>query len=685
LIATENFKGERMKKYLLLTILLVFTLACSTLTGTFSSSTPTEAPTDTASAPTAADGIDAKLAELGGTACDENPDFTCVTITVPLDHFDAANTKTIDVVFAVSPATGERKGMFVQAFPGGPGGEGISTGGLVWFAEDILESYDIVFFDQRGIGLSNPLSCPETYKADFLEYVNDFDQAGEEGYDTEAEQQAAIEGSRKYTEDCIAEMGVEPSDLAFFGTDQVAEDIESFRQAIGDDKFMIYGVSYGTAVAQTYAAAHADHLSGMILDGTIDLTLNGEQGALAQEKAFDKVLVATLKACDADAACAEELGGDAVAVYDKIAAQISDNPVKYQFPLPSGETVERTFTFNQWEYTTAYQLYSLSGRMLYLRALASANQGDFVPMARLANQQLLLDPVTQDYLGDETFSDTMFLSVLCTDDSFFSGTQEEKIAQAIEAGQASNGTVPRLDGSVYTGIDCAFWPSSPTEVVTNEPLVAEGVPTFVLNATLDPATPFEEGKAVYERLDNGYHLYVEGGRHSIYGWGYECPDQYINDFMVNGTLPEEREIVCADWGSEAEGTIRAYEPNMAEDVSSYADPLEVFIAIDGAIQLQPEYFYASFTEDVTFGCPYGGTFTFGPSDVGESYTFTDCAYTDGFILTGTGSYDYNEGIITYETQVSGAKEGNLVYTANLAEETTAVTGQYGGEEIDLSE
>ncbi len=673
-----------MKKYLLLTTLLVFTLACSTLSGSFTSSTPTEVPTDTPSTPTGGNGIEAKLAELGGAACEENPDFTCVTITVPLDHFDTANTKTIDVVFAVSPATGERKGMFVQAFPGGPGGEGVSTGGLAWFAEEVLESYDIVYFDQRGIGLSNPLSCPEAYKADFLEYVNDFDQAGEEGYDTEAEQQAAIEGSRKYTEACIAEMGIEPAELAFFGTDQVAEDIESFRQAIGDEKFMMYGVSYGTAVAQNYAAAHADHLSGLVLDGTIDLTLNGEQGALAQEKAFDKVLVATLKACDADAVCAEEMGGDALAVYDKLAKQISENPLKYQFPLPSGETVERTFTFNQWEYTTAYQLYSLSGRMLYLRALASANKGDFVPMARLANQQLLLDPITQEYLGDDTFSDTMFLSVLCTDDSFFSGTQEEKIAQAIEAGQASNGTVPRLDGSVYTGVDCAFWPSSPAEIVTNEPLVAEGVPTFVLNATLDPATPFEEGKAVFERLDDGYHLYVEGGRHSIYGWGYECPDQYITDFMVNGTLPDEREIICTEWGTETEGTIRAYEANMAADVSAYGDPLEVFTAIDAAIQLQPEYFYGSFAEDVTIGCPYGGTFTFGPSDAGEAYTFTDCAYTNGFILSGTGSYDYSTGIITYEVQVSGTKEGDLVYTSNLAEETATVTGQYGGEEIDLS-
>ena len=71
---------------------------------------------------------------------------------------------------------------------------------------------------------------------------------------------------------------------------------------------MLYGVSYGTAVAQTYAAAHPDHLSGLVLDGTIDLTLNGEEGSLSQEKAFDKVLVATLEACNADEAVRRRYG-----------------------------------------------------------------------------------------------------------------------------------------------------------------------------------------------------------------------------------------------------------------------------------------------------------------------------------------------------------------------------------------
>ena len=83
--------------------------------------------------------------------------MTCVTLQVPLNHFDAANTETIDVVFAVLPAFGERYGMYVQAYPGGPGGEGISSAYTGYFSNSVLEHYDIVYYDQRGIGLSNPL------------------------------------------------------------------------------------------------------------------------------------------------------------------------------------------------------------------------------------------------------------------------------------------------------------------------------------------------------------------------------------------------------------------------------------------------------------------------------------------------------------------------------------------------
>ena len=151
---------------------------------------------------------------------------------------------------------------------------------------------------------------------------------------------------------------------------------------------------------------------------------------------------------------------------------------------------------------------------------------------------------------------------------------------------------------------------------------------------------------------------------------------------MNNVLPDQREIRCEDWG---DAVIRAYEPRILENASDYADPLEIFWAIDGAIELQPEYFYSYFEEDTSVACPYGGSFTFGPSDTGQAFTFDGCTYTKGFSLTGTGSYDYGSGGFTIDAQVSGDKSGSLTYTRNYDNGSISVTGEYGGETIDLQQ
>ena len=494
-----------------------------------------------------------RLKELGGEPCEIDPSFTCVTITVPLDHFDPANTETIEVVFAVAPARGDRKGMYVQAFPGGPGGEGISYASTNYFSSQITKQYDVVFFDQRGVGLSNPLECKNAYSKYFLEYLNANDTIGEEGYDTSEEQQSAIRNAQSFVDDCVNEIGIDPAKLKFFTTNQVAEDIESFRQAIGDDKFMLYGVSYGTSVAQTYAREHSEHLLGLILDGTQDTTQTGDEIAFSQWEAFNAVLLEVFKACDVNTECSKGLDGGSQAVYDELVQKLADAPIAYELPLSNGKKEKRLFTLNMLDYTTTYQLYSLDSRTDLMHALADAHAGDILPIARLYYDNANIDTRTGKYLGDSSFSDTMYYIVWCSDDAYYSGTSAERSAKLMQEGQKLNGLVPRVDLDVLTlGLTCAFWPSAPTNPTIKEPLRAEGVPTFVLNATLDPATPFHEGKTVFENLDNGYHLYVEGGVHSIYGYGFSCPDQYIEDFLVDGKLPEQREIVC-DWGEAVIG------------------------------------------------------------------------------------------------------------------------------------
>ena len=544
---------KRLAAFIL--VLSILSLSCQLLTTPNAEVTQvslTQAPTITSVPPTQTPvmivDMKMRLKELGGLPCKRSLLLTCVTITVPLNHFDPANSETIDVVFGVAPARGERKGMYVQAAPGGPGGEGISTAWLDSFSPEVKEQYDIVFYDQRGIGLSNPLECKNAYASYFLNFLNTDDSIGEEGYDTPQEQKAAVQNAKTFVDECVAEIGIDSAKLKFYTTDQVAEDIESFRQAIGDEKFMLYGVSYGTTVAQAYARAHSDHLSGLILDGTVDTSLSGNEKDLLQLKAFNTVLLEVFHACDANPECSAGMDGGSQAAYDELAQKLADAPVPYAFPLSGGEKVQRLFTFNMLDYTVTYQLYDPSSRWELMRAVASTKAGDLLPMVRLYYANAHIDARTENYLGDPAFSDTMFYIVWCSDNAYYSGPLEERRTKVLEEGQRLIGIVPRLDiGFVPFVLFCTFVPSAPTNAENLEPLKVAGVPTFVLNATLDPATPFHEGKTVFENLDDGYHIYVEGGLHSILARGFRCPDQYIEDFLLNGSLPQQREIVC-NWG-----------------------------------------------------------------------------------------------------------------------------------------
>src|SRR6185503_5834090 len=238
------------------------------------------------------------LDTLGGVPCFDWSIFTCVTIEVPLDHFNPADTRTIPVTFAVLPASGVRKGMFVTAV-GGPGYSGVASADSYTYAFDpaIPEVFDIVFFDQRGLLFSGDQTCPFA--------ANVYYQQDTSGL-TPAQEAALKQTANTFSTDCVNEVS-NPDLLPYLGTKQAVEDLEVFRQLIGDEEFWLYGESYGTQYAQTYAAAHADHLAGLILDGTVDLTYNGIQYYAQQAQAFNDTLVATLSACNEDPACLEQL------------------------------------------------------------------------------------------------------------------------------------------------------------------------------------------------------------------------------------------------------------------------------------------------------------------------------------------------------------------------------------------
>lgn len=655
-----------MSKTSLLFVLLTTGLILQACEGPAQPATPTVAPPPEAG-PSARPGgrqsTEDILEAMGAAPCPDS-DFTCLTLTVALDHFDPSDPSTIDVVFGVLPASGERRGMFVTAV-GGPGGSGLAVADPYTWAFDpaITEHFDVVFFDQRGVAASGNLQCVQAATAF---YRAEWDATTPEG------EAALAETARTFAGDCIAEMADEEI-LAYLGTEQAIEDLEAFRQAMQDDRFWLYGESYGTQFAQAYAAAHPDHLAGLILDGPVDLTISGTDYYREQAQAFNDVLVMTLEACSADEACAPDMNGDALDAYDNLAARLAQGPLSFDFPLPSGGLDERSFTFADLETAAATYLYSETARMIFLRSLAAAvSRDDLVPMARVLYDSLYLDPETLEPIPDPTYSDAVYYAVECSDYDF--GDAEDYL----RAGDAIDTSIPRLGSIFYGDLPCVFWPTDGVEVQRPAPLTAEGIPTLVLVGTADPATPIANARRIAGRLADGYLVTEEGGPHIIFGWGNTCVDDLVTAFLVEGATPEERETTCAGV------VVDEYVPLPPVDAADFTNPLEALASVETEIYYLPEYYYWDLETPRSVGCPFGGTLAFEPSEEGERFTLTDCAFSQGFIMTGTGTYNYDKDLFALSLSVMGLEQGRLEYSRE-ADGTIRVTGDYGGEAIDLVE
>jgi pimeloyl-ACP methyl ester carboxylesterase len=629
---------------------------------------PTAAPLDTPTAiPVAGDTL-SSLERLGGEPCPDG-DFTCLTLTLPRDHFAPAgpDSPTIGVVFAVLPASGERKGMFVTAV-GGPGASGLAAADSYASALDssIREHFDLVFFDQRGVGASGGLQCASAAAT----YYRSDAQAK-----TPEQESASVAAARAFAEACVAETA-DSSLLPYLSTRQAVEDLEAFREAIGDPKLWLYGESYGTQFAQAYAHAHPDRLAGLILDGTVDVALSGPEFLAQEAQAFNDVLLMTLEACNADPGCAADVGGDAVSTYDSLAARLAEAPVAFAFPLPSGEAVRRFFSLSELETAAAGYLYTESERMLLQRALAAAARDDLAPLARLLYQSLGLDPETLEAIPDPTYSDAVYYAVECLDYAHFSGAPDERARAYLRAGDAVDSGVPRLSSIFYGDLPCAFWPASSQPRTTS--ILTEAIPTLVLGATADPATPVGNGEQVYRRLPDAYLVTVEGGAHVVFGRGDACVDDVVTAFLARGERPGRRETICPGYVADA------YVPLAPLDARDFADPLEALASLEDEIALLPEYYNWDGETPTSVGCPFGGALSFDNADGAQAFRLDGCAYSDGFVVTGAGVYDPDADRFTLDVRVAGLAEGALIYSRE-GDGSIRVSGEYDGQAVDLSQ
>ena len=176
--------------------------------------------------------------------CEGAPGFTCSTLTVPLDHSGGVSG-SLPLQVASAPEAKAKKGVLLL-LSGGPGQPGVPlVSRLAGKLAPVLGDYRLVMLDQRGTG-ANALVCDALQK-----------QMGVS--DLRQPTAAAVRG-------CGARIG---SQRRFYSTLDTVGDLELLRRALGVERWVVDGVSYGSYVAARYGLAHPQRTAKLVLDSVL--------------------------------------------------------------------------------------------------------------------------------------------------------------------------------------------------------------------------------------------------------------------------------------------------------------------------------------------------------------------------------------------------------------------------------
>lgn len=581
----------------------------------------------------------------------------CETLTVPVDHRNRSDGETIDVVFGLLQAERASEGTLVIAV-GGPGYSGLRA--AADYAEllpsSILDRLDIVTFDARGVGLSDRLACREAEDEE-----PDWAALAADG----ASDEELADRARRWSASCLSEAGVTADDIERYGTRNVVDDLEAYRRHRGVEKLMIYGESYGTLVAQLYAARYPEHTLRIVIDSPVDPTLSGFDFAVESAAGFEAALVATLAACDDDPICADDLApGTAADAWAELLQRVEQSQVSVLAPTQGGAFAKRIISRSDLEATVAQALYTPTDRALLLRALAGTARGTDGALGELM--------AAQGYASDSPFyADVTAASYWATRCADYGAERAVPVSQIRHEANEAAARGDSLPGGIWLELPCleGFEPADDTPL----PLLtaadpAWSTPTLVLTATADPVTPPGMAHRIAERLPVAHVVETEGGPHVTFPSGWECPDDEVTSFLLDGDLPERTRTRC-------DGTvIDWYTALPLASSSAYGSAEELFFAIEENLFGSAPYVYWDGNGRV-FPCLHGGTFTLRTGADADIFAFRDCALIQDWPMHGTASLGWDGTTVIDIT----APDSDLHY--EFADGPPQVTGVLNGDPV----
>ncbi len=367
--------------------------------------------------------------------------------------------------------------------------------------EAVRRTRDIVLLDQRGTGQSAPLTC--------------------EADETLLDGEYSTEQNIAVATDCLEALTHDPR---FFTTSVAVQDLEALRIALGYAQFNLYGVSYGTRVAQHFLRRYPDSTRTVVLDGVVPPQMAlGPAIAIEAQTALENIFAR----CAESAACGERFPR-IEADFAELASGLAENPVTVQVMNPLTGAPEQ-IEFGADDMAGALRLLSYHPSTVALMPLLidTAANGNFAP---LAAQALMISESLSDSLNVG-----MHNAVVCTEDApFFDG--EDVTPDALAATYI--GPV-QLDALAAI---CSVWPKGILDEGFKDPVNTD-VPVLILSGENDPITPPAYGDAAAVDFQNFTHLTGVNQGHGQAPRG--CMPDIIGDFVATADL-DSLETSCIE-------------------------------------------------------------------------------------------------------------------------------------------
>jgi pimeloyl-ACP methyl ester carboxylesterase len=413
----------------------------------------------------------------------------CGTIVVPFERADPS-LGTIPITYAVrEPGNRTRPALgTIFAVEGGPGYGSISSSRYyIHLLGPLLERRRLVLVDMRGTGHSRAIDCPAL-------------QSGR-GTDLHGIAQCARILGPTY---------------GSYRTSAAADDLDAVRERLGLDRISMYGDSYGTFLAQSYAYRHGDHLESLVLDSAYPVRGESAWYPSLWRNGIRSLYVTCRRAGRCDPGARGRL--------ERMVELLRSTP-RGVGPLLDQIAVAGN-----------------SPPHLYLRindVISDYLAGDRRPYRRL----------TAPYQGDggsgRAYSYGDELTVSCNDYPMLwdKGASQAERRRQLEA-QIRNYPRDRFQPFTPREIaiestagyrECLAWPRPSPLYQPPAPAGASapGVPTLVVSGELDDATSPTEGRMVAADFPNSRFMLVHDAGHvsSLYGGRYPSRDR-VREFLI---------------------------------------------------------------------------------------------------------------------------------------------------------